>query len=114
MGSITLGSNGHTSPLQQIDASFHNAQCEDSAIELVYRTQPKWRDAPGKLEVVKFTDGITNTVKIPTILLLLKHVLILTLLLSYSRSPNIFLACLQMRSNEILSSCALMATIRTS
>lgn len=63
MGSIKTDANGHGSQLLHIDATFNNKNSEESAIELVYRIQPKWRAAPGKLEVVKFTDGITNTVR---------------------------------------------------
>ncbi|OAP60853.1 hypothetical protein AYL99_05855 [Fonsecaea erecta] len=54
-------SNGHHPQLQYIDLAFDNESLDDSARELVYRIQPKWRDSPGQIEIVKFTDGITNT-----------------------------------------------------
>ncbi|KIX08133.1 uncharacterized protein Z518_02789 [Rhinocladiella mackenziei CBS 650.93] len=53
--------NGHTPPLEHIDLSFDNNTVDDSACALVYRIQPKWREVPGKIDIVKFTDGITNT-----------------------------------------------------
>lgn len=62
MVSTTTSSNGHAPRLQLIDASFNPQDSESSALDLVYRIQSKWRDGPGKIEIVKFTDGITNTV----------------------------------------------------
>ncbi|OCT51536.1 putative ethanolamine kinase [Cladophialophora carrionii] len=61
MGTSTNSSNGHVSPLQNIDLAFDNNSLEDSARSLAYRVQPKWRDAPGDIVITKFTDGITNT-----------------------------------------------------
>lgn len=67
MASTKVDTSGHSSPLLHLDATFNNKNVDESAIELVYRIQPKWRSAPGKLEVVKFTDGITNTVCFPPV-----------------------------------------------
>lgn len=66
MGPHTSSENGVSAPppLQQIDLSFDNNSFDDSARALAYRIQPKWRDAPGKIDIVKFTDGITNTVRV--------------------------------------------------
>lgn len=64
MGTHISPSNGYLPPLQQIDLVFDNSSVDDSATALVYRIQPKWRDAPGNTEIVKFTDGITNTVRV--------------------------------------------------
>jgi len=61
MDTHTSTVNGHTPHLQHIDIAFNNDAVDDSARALVYRIQPKWREAPGKLDIVKFTDGITNT-----------------------------------------------------
>jgi hypothetical protein len=63
MGSHNLDVNGHAPQLQFIDLSFDTEKAEESACSLVYRIQPKWRDAPGKIEIVKFTEGITNNVR---------------------------------------------------
>ncbi|KIV89050.1 hypothetical protein PV10_08663 [Exophiala mesophila] len=60
MVSTTTNSNGHSPQLLHIDASFNPQDSESSALDLVYRIQSKWRDAPGKIEIIKFTDGITN------------------------------------------------------
>jgi len=111
MGSIKTDANGHGSQLLHIDATFNNKNLEESAIELVYRIQPKWRAAPGKLEVVKFTDGITNTVRPPlgtypslgTCSYRLSSP-------SCSKSANIYLAYPRMRSIETPFYCVPMAT----
>lgn len=64
MATHTDPANGSLPQLRQIDLAFDNNNVEDSAYELVYRIQPKWRETPGKVEIVKFTDGITNTVSV--------------------------------------------------
>ncbi|KAG9783402.1 Ethanolamine kinase [Exophiala dermatitidis] len=61
MGAPNGIANGESPPLPYIDLEFDNQNVDESARALVYRIQPKWRDAPGQLEIVKFTDGITNT-----------------------------------------------------
>lgn len=55
-------SNTHSVKLRYIDLAYDHEASEDSLLELVYRIQPKWRDTPDQIEIVKFTDGITNTV----------------------------------------------------
>jgi len=62
---ITMGPhliNGHAPPLRHIDLSYNPLDSDRSAHELIYRIQPKWREGPGDIEIVKFTDGITNNV----------------------------------------------------
>ncbi|KAK5212532.1 hypothetical protein LTR47_010224 [Exophiala xenobiotica] len=61
--------NGHTPQLQYVDLAFDSNEIEQSAFTLAYRIQPKWREGPGDMEIVRFTEGITNT-----LLKLAKHV----------------------------------------
>ncbi|EXJ86061.1 ethanolamine kinase [Capronia coronata CBS 617.96] len=61
MGAPNGTANGAPPQLPFVDLRFDNKNVDDSARALVYRIQPKWRDAPGELEIVRFTDGITNT-----------------------------------------------------
>ncbi|KAL6251352.1 hypothetical protein RBB50_001560 [Rhinocladiella similis] len=65
--------NGHevttSSQLQHLDLTFDSKDLDQSALSLAYRIQPKWREAPGRIEIIKFTEGITNT-----LLKLTKHV----------------------------------------
>lgn len=92
MVSSTTSSNGHAPRLQLIDASFNPQDSEASALDLVYRIQSKWRDGPGKIEIVKFTDGITNTVSLahpqPTNPSCASTCSSSTLVRSCSKSPN--------------------------
>ncbi|EXJ85302.1 ethanolamine kinase [Capronia epimyces CBS 606.96] len=61
MGAPNGTANGDSPQLPYIDLVFDNKHVDDSARALVYRIQPKWREAPGTLEIVRFTEGITNT-----------------------------------------------------
>jgi hypothetical protein len=54
--------NGHSVPLRRIALSYNNAEPESSALRLVYAIEPKWREEEGRIDVTKFTDGITNNV----------------------------------------------------
>ena len=40
---------------------FDNNDADKSALELVYAFNPTWKDSEGEVELVRFTDGITNT-----------------------------------------------------
>ena len=48
--------------LKRLHLSYDNKVSDESAKELAYTIQPKWREDPGQVKIVKFTDGITNTV----------------------------------------------------
>lgn len=58
--------NGHTgakpTSVPYMDLSFDAHNHESSVLKLVYRVRPKWRDCAEELEIIKFTEGITNTV----------------------------------------------------
>lgn len=62
--------NGHehsaSSQLRYLDLTFDSKDLDQSALSLAYRIQPKWREGPGKIEITKFTEGITNTVCLST------------------------------------------------
>ena len=54
-------------PLPYIPLQYSNPSPEEStrtATELVYALRPEWKNLEGELEIVRFTDGITNTVSI--------------------------------------------------
>jgi hypothetical protein len=62
MFSSSPTANRHTAQLRYIDLAFDNHNFNESASELAYSIHPKWREGPGKIDIIKFTDGITNTV----------------------------------------------------
>ena len=41
--------------------TFDNADADKSALELAYAFNPAWKHTEGEVEIVRFTDGITNT-----------------------------------------------------
>ena len=41
--------------------TFDNADADQSALELAYAFSPSWKTTEGEVEIVRFTDGITNT-----------------------------------------------------
>ncbi|KAM5432465.1 putative ethanolamine kinase [Microsporum ferrugineum] len=44
-----------------IPLSYNHADSQASALRLVLTVNPHWKDAQGRIEFVRFTDGITNT-----------------------------------------------------
>lgn len=40
---------------------FDNEDAEKSALQLAYALDPSWKDSEGEVEIVRLTDGITNT-----------------------------------------------------
>ena len=48
--------------LHRIPLSYDNKNPEQSARELVFAFDPSWKTEEGEIEIVKFTDGITNNV----------------------------------------------------
>ncbi|EEP81025.1 conserved hypothetical protein [Uncinocarpus reesii 1704] len=51
---------GHVS-VRYIPLSYNHADSQASALRLVLALRPEWEHAEGKIEFVRFTDGITNT-----------------------------------------------------
>lgn len=49
--------------IRHIAQSYNNADSDGSALKLVYTLYPEWQLEEGKVEFVRFTDGITNTVR---------------------------------------------------
>ena len=41
--------------------TFDNSDADGSALKLAYAFDPTWKESEGEVEVVRFTDGITNT-----------------------------------------------------
>lgn len=57
--------NGCATPsagVPHTDLCFDASDQETSALRLVYWIRPKWREQAGRLQITKFTEGITNTV----------------------------------------------------
>ena len=52
----------HASP-RYIPLSYNHADSQASALRLVLTLNPEWAQSDGKIEFVRFTDGITNTVR---------------------------------------------------
>ena len=47
--------------VRYIPLTFDNADADKSALELAYAFDPSWKNSEGEVEIVRFTDGITNT-----------------------------------------------------
>ncbi len=54
--------NGSHEQLRYISLSYDNECSEKSALALVFSLRPEWEHSEGPIEIVKFKDGITNTV----------------------------------------------------
>jgi ethanolamine kinase len=48
--------------LRYIPLSHNSADSQASALRLLFALFPDWETSEGKVELVRFTDGITNTV----------------------------------------------------
>lgn len=54
--------NGIHEQLRYISLSYDNDCSEKSALALVFSLRPDWEHSEGPIEIIKFKDGITNTV----------------------------------------------------
>jgi ethanolamine kinase len=54
--------NGIHTQLHHIPLSYNNDFSEKSALTLIFSLRPEWEHSEGTLEIVRFKDGITNTV----------------------------------------------------
>lgn len=61
MGSIN-GSEVFAPPPRCISQSYNHADSQASALRLLLTLNPHWEGPENKIEFVRFTDGITNTV----------------------------------------------------
>ena len=52
-----------SSNLRQVPLWYNSAESDRSASRLIFTLFPEWEHAQGKLEFIRFTDGITNTVR---------------------------------------------------
>ena len=55
-------SNGTHEQLRYIPQSYDNESSEESALSLVFALRPAWKHLEGPMSIVRFKDGITNTV----------------------------------------------------
>ncbi|OJJ63549.1 hypothetical protein ASPSYDRAFT_243093 [Aspergillus sydowii CBS 593.65] len=60
MGSIN-GSEAYAPPSRCISQSYNHADSQASALRLLLTLNPHWEGPENKIEFVRFTDGITNT-----------------------------------------------------
>jgi ethanolamine kinase len=44
-----------------IPLTFDNGDADECALELAYAYNPSWKTSEGVVDIVRFTDGITNT-----------------------------------------------------
>lgn len=49
--------------VRHIDLSYDPHKSDTSALRLLYTLFPEWERAEGAVEFIRFTDGITNTVR---------------------------------------------------
>lgn len=54
--------NGVHEQLRYVPLGYDNDCSEKSALALVFNLRPEWEHSEGPIEIVKFKDGITNTV----------------------------------------------------
>lgn len=59
--SSTSTNTGVSKDLRHIHLSYNNADSQTSALRLVLTLFPEWEHGEGKIEFIRFTDGITNT-----------------------------------------------------
>lgn len=50
-------------PLRRISLSYDNNDSRASALRLILTLKPEWEQSSATIEFVRFTDGITNTVR---------------------------------------------------
>ena len=66
--SASSPSNGvHNKEIRSLPLAYHVEDSDASATRLVLALLPEWGQADGKIEFIRFKDGITNTVKESTI-----------------------------------------------
>lgn len=52
-----------TADLCRIPLSYDSSDSQTSALRIILTLFPEWEQAEGKIEFVRFKDGITNTVR---------------------------------------------------
>ena len=52
-----------TQDIKHIKLSYDNADSDATALKLVFALFPGWEHDEGPVHVIRFTDGITNTVR---------------------------------------------------
>lgn len=59
---MAIGPSEIVAALRHIPLSFNHFDSEKSTLELIYNLYPEWKIRPGPVKIVRFTDGIMNTV----------------------------------------------------
>ncbi|RFU36046.1 hypothetical protein B7463_g359, partial [Scytalidium lignicola] len=57
----TTSDLGSLKPVRFIPLTYNQAESQTSAIRLILALRPEWGDGNSKIEITRFTDGITNT-----------------------------------------------------
>lgn len=57
----TNGDHGSQSQVQYFDLAYDSGDSQDSAMKLILTLKPDWASDDSKVEFIRFTDGITNT-----------------------------------------------------
>lgn len=52
---------------RHLDMIFDSNNPNASALGLIYALYPKWQNDEGPVELTRFTEGITNTVGLPSV-----------------------------------------------
>jgi ethanolamine kinase len=55
------GHKGGTSKIRFIPLTYNQSESQTSALRLILTLRPEWEHNGGKIEFIRFTDGITNT-----------------------------------------------------
>jgi ethanolamine kinase len=61
MAATTTSRRHSGSKIRCIPLSYNNAESQTSALRLILALMPQWQHTDGKIEFIRFTDGITNT-----------------------------------------------------
>lgn len=62
MGSTYESGQDALSSLKYIPQSYNNKDATSSVLRLIFTLRPDWQGEGNKVDFVRFTDGITNTV----------------------------------------------------
>jgi ethanolamine kinase len=61
MAATTTARRHSGGKIRYIPLTYNNAESQTSALRLILALMPQWQHTEGKIEFIRFTDGITNT-----------------------------------------------------
>lgn len=88
--SVTVSKSDSGHEYRKLSLSHNSADSQASALRLVLTLSPDWEKSDGKIEFIRFKEGITNTVSCPGNLLFPSSLLIVSnqLLKAVKRRPG--------------------------